>query len=299
MKKTHRLFGRRLCSLCMAVLFLLSMAAGCGGREAKETEAGTETVVPLSVESSAETEPVTETETPAVTETETETETATETETEAEDPIIIVLDPGHDSEYCTRNQSQLGVNEQDLNLTIGLACYERLSQYKGVKVYMTREDGSCPDAENGGEYCIEARTGFATDLGADLFVSLHCNATTGSLGASANGAEVYVSNYSAYTEESKKLGEIILDKLEAFDIKPNGVIVRTKEEKGHYDDGSVQDWYYLISYSVEGGHPGIIIEHAYMDNSHDNAILKDDEKLKAIGAADADAIAEYYGLELK
>ncbi len=74
---------------------------------------------------------------------------------------------------------------------------------------------------------------------------------------------------------------------------------RTKEEKGHYDDGSVQDWYYLISYSVEGGHPGMIIEHAYMDNPHDNAILKDEAQLKAMGTADADAIASYYNLQIK
>ena len=71
------------------------------------------------------------------------------------------------------------------------------------------------------------------------------------------------------------------------------------EEKGHYDDGSVQDWYYLISYSVEGGHPGMIIEHAYMDNPHDNAILKDEAQLKAMGTADADAIASYYNLQIK
>ena len=43
----------------------------------------------------------------------------------------------------------------------------------------------------------------------------------------------------------------------------------------------------------------MIIEHAYMDNAHDNAILKDKEKLKAMGVADADAIADYYGLEKK
>lgn len=300
MKNTHRLFGKRLCSFCMAVLFLfVCMTAGCGGREKAENESSPEAIAVETGETAGSESDTLMTETAVEPLTESETETETETETEEEDPLIIVLDPGHDSEYCTRNQPQLGVNEQDLNLTIGLACYERLSSYKGVKVYLTREDGSCPDADEDGVYCIERRTGIATDLGADLFVSLHCNATTGSLGASANGAEVYVSNYSAYTEEGKKLGEIILDKLEDFDIRSNGVIVRTKAEKGHYDDGSVQDWYYLISYSVEGGHPGIIIEHAYMDNTHDNAILRDDEKLKAIGEADADAIAEYYGLELR
>lgn len=229
-----------------------------------------------------------------------ESEPETETETEAvEEPVVIVLDPGHDSEYCQRNHPDLGVNEQDLNLTITLACRDRLEQYEGIEVYMTREDGSCPDAEHGGEYCIEARTGYAADLDADLFVSFHNNGTTGVYGAEANGTEVYVSNYSAYTEEGRKLGQMILDNLSALDLKPKGVYVRTKEEKGHYDDGSVQDWYYLISYSVEGGHPGIIIEHAYMDNPHDNGILKDEDKLKEMGIADADAIAAYYGLRLR
>lgn len=235
-------------------------------------------------------------------ESETAAEPVTESETETEiteDPIVIVLDPGHDSEYCTRNHPDLGVNEQDINLVIGLACRDRLEQYQGIEVYMTREDGSCPDAEHGGEYCIEARTGYATELGADLFVSLHNNGTTGVYGADTNGSEVYVSNYSAYTEEGRKLGQMILDHLTELDLNPKGVFVRVKEEKGYYDDGSMQDWYYLISYSVEGGHPGMIIEHAYMDNPHDNEILKDEEKLKQMGIADADAIAAYYGLQLK
>ncbi len=216
-----------------------------------------------------------------------------------ENPIIIVLDPGHDSEYDTRNHPGLGVNEQDLNLTIAFACRDRLKEYDGVEVYMTREDGSCPDAEHKGEYCIEVRTGYATDLGADLFVALHCNGTTGVLGADANGAEVYIPNYSAYTDECRVLGEMILDNLSELDLYPRGVFVRTDSSKGYYDDGSVQDHYYLISYSVEGGHPGIIIEHAYMDNTHDNAILKDEASLIAMGQADADAIAAYYGLSLR
>lgn len=235
-------------------------------------------------------------------ETETESETEKENETETEDTannVVIVLDPGHDSEYCARNHPELGVNEQDLNLTIGLACRDRLREYKGVTVYMTREDGTCPDPDAYGEFCIEKRTGYGTEMGADLFVALHCNASTGVLGADANGAEVYVSSYPAYTESCTRLGELILAGLEGVGVHPNGVILRQKEEKGTYDDGTVQDWYYLISESVEGGHPGIIIEHAYMDNSYDNEILRNEDNLIAMGIADADAMAAYYGLELR
>ena len=43
----------------------------------------------------------------------------------------------------------------------------------------------------------------------------------------------------------------------------------------------------------------MIIEHAYMNNPHDNAILKDEAQLKAMGTADADAIASYYNLQIK
>ena len=232
--------------------------------------------------------------------TELTTETTTEVTTEEEvNPVIVVLDPGHDSEYCTRNHPQLDMNEQDLNLTIALACRHRLEQYKGIKVYMTREDGSCPDPEDKGDKCIEVRTGIATDHNADLFVAIHCNGSTGVLGDSPEGSEVYVPNYSAYTDDMTRLGNIIGNNLSSMDIKFNGVKVRTKAEKGVYDDGSTQDWYYLISYSVESGHPGIIIEHAYMDNTHDNEILKDENNLKKMGELDADAIAEYYGLELR
>lgn len=232
-------------------------------------------------------------------ETETKQETETETQEDTANNVIIVLDPGHDSEYCARNHPELGVNEQDLNLTIGLACRDRLREYKGVTVYMTREDGTCPDPDAYGEFCIEKRTGYGTEMGADLFVALHCNASTGVLGADANGAEVYVSSYPAYTESCTRLGELILAGLEGVGVHPNGVILRQKEEKGTYDDGTVQDWYYLISESVEGGHPGIIIEHAYMDNSYDNEILRNEDNLIAMGIADADAMAAYYGLELR
>ena len=86
----------------------------------------------------------------------------------------------------------------------------------------------------------------------------------------------------------------------AVDLGSMGVILSEQnEDKGYYDDGTVKDKYYLLSYNIDYGRPSVIVEHAFMDNINDNAILKDDEKLKLIGQADADAIAEYYGLKLK
>ncbi len=211
-------------------------------------------------------------------------------------PVRIVLDPGHD-DSCSRNHPDLGFNEQDLNLKIAQACRDELETYAGVEVYLTREDGSCPD--NGiGSGDVSGRTAYAQSVGADLFVSLHNNATGLGYPSDANGAEVYISVHSAFSDESRKLGEAILKELTSqVDLADRGVLTRVKPEKGCYDNGQVKDWYYLISTSVERGFPGIIVEHAFMDNPHDNAILKDDEQLKAMGIADATGIAAYFGLE--
>ena len=231
---------------------------------------------------------------------------ATEPETVSQNNIVIVLDPGHDTDVDSRNQPALGFNEQDLNLKIGLACRDRLNQYDGVTVYMTREDGSCPNAAGNyttnGEYedCILARTSFAEDKKADLFVSLHCNATTGEMTEGSGGAEVYVSVYPEFNQKFTPLGENILINISCrTGIYSRGVMTRTKPEKGCYEDGTVKDYYYLLSNNVDNGRPAIIVEHAFMDKSFDNAVLKDDSKLKTLGEADADGIAEFYGLKLK
>lgn len=221
--------------------------------------------------------------------------------------IVIVLDAGHDSTTHTRNHANLFVNEQDLNLKIVKACYKKLIQYNGVTVYLTRKNGQCPNSRYHfetsalyGDDCIHARTQFAEEKSADIFISFHCNASTGELGASANGAEVYVSKHPAYYDESKRLGETILKNIiNAVDLSSRGVLTRSKPEKGTYDNGTVKDFYYLISNNIDNKRPALIIEHAFMDNSHDNSVLRDDTNLKKLGEADAEAIAEHFGLSLK
>ena len=272
-------FKRSFILLLSVVLFCSAFLFAC-----KEDSQTTETTVTTTTQ-------------PATTEAVSTVPATTEAETP---PVIVVLDAGHDTDKHTRNQPQLGFNEQDLNFKITMACFERLSEYEGVEIHLTRTGGECPNADGKYEDCIMARTKVATKVGADMFVSFHCNATTGSLGASANGACVFVSKHPDYYDESAELGNLILTNLCcAVDIANDGVMTRSKPEKGYYPNGTVKDWYYLISNNIDDGQPSVIIEHAFMDNSHDNAILKDDENLKKMGIADADAIAQYFDLELK
>lgn len=78
---------------------------------------------------------------------------------------LVVLDPGHGG--ASDGAEYGGVKEKDLNLSIATRTASLLSQ-SGVTVVMTRMEDSDVD--------LYARTGLANELGADLFVSVHCNA---------------------------------------------------------------------------------------------------------------------------
>ena len=291
MKKTVVIF------LVICIVFCF---AGCGEKESAPDNPKATEKTTASASEKVETK-ASEKETSAP-----ETTKETEDNKKTENNIVVVLDPGHDTDNDSRNHPELGVNEQDLNLKIGLACRDRLAEYDGITIYMTREDGSCPNAEKkyttNGEYeeCILARTSFAEDKKADLYVSLHCNASTGEMTEGSGGAEVYVSVYPEFKEKYTPLGEKILNNISSrVNIYSRGVQTRTKPEKGSYEDGTVKDYYYLLSNNVDNGRPAIIVEHAFMDKTYDNAALKDDSKLRALGKADADAIADFYGLKEK
>lgn len=267
-----------------------------------EQSTGTET----SYRSGAEDESVAESSDDTSSEPESKTEGSSSSDKtgDKDGNIVIMLDPGHDDDESPRNHVRLGVNEQDLNLKIGLACYDRLSEYEGVTPYLTRTDGHCPNADkefSGVKDCIHKRAHMAEEKDADFFVSLHCDALDEDFGTEANGVAVYITNYPEYSGKCEKLGKIIIDHImDAVDLKSRGVFLNELDEsKGTYKDGTTKDKLYLLSYNVDYGRPALIIEHGFMDNRHDNAILSDDEKLKLIGRADADAIAEYYGLELR
>jgi N-acetylmuramoyl-L-alanine amidase len=79
---------------------------------------------------------------------------------------LVVIDPGHGG--GADGASYGGVLEKDLNLSIASQA-ARLLEEAGVTVLMTRTD----DRDIG----LYERTDLANNIGADLFVSVHCNAS--------------------------------------------------------------------------------------------------------------------------
>ena len=209
--------------------------------------------------------------------------------------VVVVLDPGHDESHAGAHAN--GLKEENLNLKIALYCKEELETYQGVKVYLTRsENNSCPYPGSSAAVCNEKRVDYAKSVGADVFVSIHNNSTSNS---SVHGAQVFYpnSNYNpSISQTGKELAQKIEEQLVALGLYDRGIVVRNSSDYT-YPDGSTADYYAVIRNCKTKGIPAIIVEHAFLTNIDDvNNFLNSNEKLKALGVADATAIAQYYGL---
>ena len=215
----------------------------------------------------------------------------------AKGEVVVVLDPGHDKVHC--GAAGNGLREEDLTLKIAQYCKAELEQYRNVKVYMTRNDGSCLDPSSNGK-CMVARCNYAASVGADLLVSIHIDAGS----ATGSGAMAIVAKKGNYRDDlsnaTHEAGQKILDQLAKIGLASRGLLIRMSDSDGEeyrYPNGAVADWYSITRNCIKVGVPGIIMEHGFISNPSDVAnFLNSDEKLKKIGVADATGIAEYFGL---
>ena len=222
-------------------------------------------------------------------------------------PLIIVIDPGHDlthggarSEYADGS----ALSETKLNMKIAQYCYDELSTYSNVQVYLVRHDNGCPFPEceamdNGAGADNRKRVDFAWNLDADAYVALHLN----SYGSSdVNGASVMVPDKSIsykkdVAKEAYALGDSIQKELIDLGLKDKKLQTRRSENGTKYENGDIADYYGVIKRARELGIAGIIVEHCFISSPSDVAnYLTTEEQLKSLGVADATGIAKYYGL---
>ena len=142
-----------------------------------------------------------------------------------EEPIVIVLDPGHGGHDsgAVRTWSGRRYTEKALNLTIARYCQQELEQYAGVEVYLTRTNDTYVS--------LTGRVAFAAQVDADLFVSLHNNAGTKT---SSRGACVYYPNMNyrkELGEKGRNVSLCIQQRLAALGLKNNGIAFRSSENR--------------------------------------------------------------------
>ena len=208
--------------------------------------------------------------------------------------VVVVLDPGHDSTHLGARANNL--KEEELTFKIAQYCKAELEEYSGVTVYMTRTSTACPHPGTTSTVCNSNRVAYAKSVGANVYVSIHLNANNSS---SPSGAEVYYpnANYNAEVgNNGKQLAQQIQNKLVALGLVNRGIKIMNSQDNSKYPDGSLADYYGVIKNSKLNGFPGIIIEHAFITNASDAALLSSEENLKKLGVADAEGIAEYFSL---
>lgn len=189
--------------------------------------------------------------------------------------IVVVIDPGHGGE--NEGTTENGFCEKEMTLTTAMALYERLSQYDGVTVYLTRTDDT--------DIILKKRAEFAQSVGADFLFSIHYNASENH---ELFGSEVWVPLAAPYNVYGYQFGNTLLMRLQEKGLFIRGIKTR-KNDRG-------TDYYGILRESVALEIPAILIEHCHVDEVRDYPYCDNTEKQKEFGYEDAEAIAMFLGL---
>ncbi|MDD3137471.1 MAG: GBS Bsp-like repeat-containing protein [Lachnospiraceae bacterium] len=215
--------------------------------------------------------------------------------------LVVALSAGHDSTHSGASTIVNGtvINEADLNLAVAQFCKAELEQYSGVTVYMTRTSAACPNPGMTKGQDNNARIDGAVANGADVYVDIHFNSGGGT------GAEIFYPNTSynaAIGTTGEELAQKIMTQLTALGLANRGTQTKDATDGETDSNGVTADYYTTNNYCKEKGIPGIIVEHAFIDNATDGAKLYNADGtinqtfMKSLGVADATGIAQKYGL---
>lgn len=196
----------------------------------------------------------------------------------------IVIDPGHGG-HDPGAVSPSGTREKDIVLQIGLNLAQKVREDLGIDVVMTRSTDVFIE--------LQERTAIANKVGADLFVSIHANA---SLNRGANGIETYYLNLAktekvaqlAAKENGTSLEKVSTLQAILFDLMANYKLndsahLADEVQKALYKKaqtgypgvknlGVKQGPFYVL---VGATMPSILVETAFLSNERDEQKLKD------------------------
>lgn len=188
---------------------------------------------------------------------------------------IVMLDPGHGG-YDPGAITNQGVYEKAINLQIAQKVKEMLGP-SGIEVFLTREEDIdyVPDGVKGKttkkQIDLNHRIDMAREVNADVFVSLHVNATATGL---QSGAETF---YHYQSESGKRLAELIQQEL----IKIPGMNRRIAKSG---------DFYIIKNTSM----PAIIVEVGYLSSVKEQKKLQQSWYQEQLARAIAKGIANFF-----
>jgi N-acetylmuramoyl-L-alanine amidase len=182
----------------------------------------------------------------------------------------IAEDPGHGG-ADSGAVGPSGVQEKNITLPVAKMVAEYLAPI--AEVMLTRTDDSIPGGNPDTELSFRAK--MANDWGADLFVSIHCNAAAD---PAANGTETY------HMPGSQK-GATLAGAIQS----------RLVSALGLRDRGVKQANYAVLRRTSM---PAVLVEIAFISNPTEEALLKSSDFQRKAARAIAQGIADYLGIAL-
>lgn len=203
----------------------------------------------------------------------------------------VCLDAGHYGKY-NRSPAVKSYYESDMAWKLTNYQAAELESY-GIEVIKTRS--------------VQAKDKALYDRGAaskgcDLFLSNHSNAVGSSVNETVDYVVVYHLTDDTTTDvdnKSKdlasKLAPVIAD---TMNTKQGSKIASRKASSDKNKDGMFNDNYYgVLNGARQVGTPGLILEHSFHTNTRATEWLLNDANLKAMAAAEAKVIADWFGVE--
>ena len=192
----------------------------------------------------------------------------------------VVIDPGHGGEEVGA-KGPGGTLEKDITLAIARKLRTSLANSLGLQTFLTRDKDA--------EVPLDDRASFANNYKADLFISIHANA---SRSHGAKGSEVYFLSYQASDEESRRValqeGEaqsgapagsdvalILWDMAQAEHLEESSALASRIQEElaqvtGSEGRGVKQAPFRVL---VGAAMPAVLVEVAFISNSDEEKLL--------------------------
>jgi N-acetylmuramoyl-L-alanine amidase len=214
----------------------------------------------------------------------------------------IVIDPGHGG-HDTGTIGPTGLKEKDVVLDVALRLRKLLERDTGCDVIMTRQDDTFIP--------LEERTAIANEKGADLFISIHANA---SRDRSARGIETYYLNLTsspdalevaarenATSQESVHQLQDLIKQIAMTDKAEESqdlakqlqreVYTRVTKVSGAQRDRGVKKAPFVVL--IGANMPSALAEISFLTNPHDERMLRRPDYREKIARALYDGIIEY------
>lgn len=215
----------------------------------------------------------------------------------------VVIDPGHGGAEVGA-QGPGGALEKDVTLGVARRLRAILSGSYGIQAFLTRERDQ--------DLALDERTAIANNFKADLFVSIHVNASRSQV---ANGSEVYFLSYQASDDESRRVAQIegahVVPESPSADGSDLAMILWDMAQALHLEDSStlatrMQEELAVVTGSqgrgvkqapfrvlVGAAMPAVLVELAFISHPEEEKLLVSDAYQSKLAAALARGISRF------